>query len=58
MVGIKIRNRFNQNDKPIGISFRRKDPLAGDVIRTLFDNVSNETRDSKPRKSLQLLTFP
>ena len=23
MVGITIRNRVNQNDKPIGISFRR-----------------------------------
>jgi len=25
MVGITIQNQVNQNDKPIGISFRRKD---------------------------------
>jgi len=30
MVGITIQNRVNQNDMPIGISFRRKDQLAGD----------------------------
>ena len=35
MVGIKIQNRVNQNDKPIGISFRRKEQLAGDVIMSL-----------------------
>jgi len=28
-VGITIRNQVNQNDKPIGISFRRKDQLSG-----------------------------
>jgi len=32
MVGITIQNRVNQNDKPIAITFRRKDHLAGDVI--------------------------
>jgi len=32
MVGITIQNRVNQNDKPRGISFRRKDQLVGDVI--------------------------
>ena len=40
MVGIKIRNHVNQNDKTIGISFRSKDPLAGDVIWCVFDKVS------------------
>jgi len=29
MVGIIIKNQVNQNDKPIGISFRRKDQLSG-----------------------------
>ena len=29
MIGITIQNRVNQNDKPIGISFRLQDQLAG-----------------------------
>ena len=29
MVGITIQNRVNQNYKPIGISFRRKDHFCG-----------------------------
>jgi len=32
MVGMTIQNEVNQNDKPIGISFRRKDQLSADVI--------------------------
>ena len=40
MVGITIQNRGNQNDKPIGISFRRKDQLAADVILFLVQKVS------------------
>jgi hypothetical protein len=31
---------LNQNDKPIGISFRRKDQLSGDVIRSVFEKVA------------------
>ena len=40
MVGIMIHNQVNQNDKPIGMSFRRKDQLSGDVIWSLFGKVS------------------
>jgi len=40
MVGITIQNRENQNDKPIGISFRRKDQLEADVILSLVQKVS------------------
>ena len=40
MVGITIQNEMNQNDKPIGISFRRKDQLSGDVIWSVFEKVS------------------
>ena len=29
MVGITIQNRVNQNNKPIGISFRRKGAVGG-----------------------------
>jgi hypothetical protein len=39
-VGIRIRNQVNQNDKPIGISFRRKDQLSGDVIWSVFESVT------------------
>ena len=31
MVGITIQNEANQNDKAIGMSFRCKDQLSGDV---------------------------
>jgi len=40
MVGITIKNKVNQNDKPIGISFRRKDQLSGEVIWRVFEKVS------------------
>jgi len=40
MVGITIQNQVKQNDKPIGISFRRNDQLAGDVIWRVFKRVS------------------
>ena len=41
MVGITIQNQVNLNDKPIGISFRRKDQLSGEVIWSVFEKVSN-----------------
>jgi len=37
MVGITIQNQVNQNDKPIGISFRRKYQLSGEVIWSVFE---------------------
>jgi len=40
MVGITIQNRETQNDKPIGISFKRKDQVAGDVILSLIQKFS------------------
>jgi len=40
MLGLTIQIQVNQNDKPIGISFRRKDPLSGDVIWSVFEKVS------------------
>ena len=40
MVEITIQNEVNQNDKAIGISFRRKDPLSRDVIWSVFEKVS------------------
>jgi len=40
MVGITIQNQMNLNDKPIGISFRRKDHISGEVIWSVFEKVS------------------
>ena len=37
---LAIPNQVNQNDKPIGISFRRKDQLSGDVIWSVLERVS------------------
>jgi len=47
MVWITIQNRVNQNDKSIGIRFRRKDQLAGDMIWSVFEKVS-QSLDSTP----------
>jgi len=40
MVGITIQNQVNQNDKPNGISFRRKHQLSGEVNWSFFEKVS------------------
>jgi len=42
MVGMTIQNQVNQNDKPIGISFRRKDQLSADVKWSVFEKVPVE----------------
>jgi hypothetical protein len=36
MVGVAIRNEVNQSDKSIGISFRRRDQMSGEVIWNCF----------------------
>ena len=40
MVGIAIRNDVNLLDKPIGISFRRKDQLTDEVIWSVFSKAA------------------
>jgi len=45
MVGITIQNHVNLNDKPIRISFRRKDQLSGEVIWSVFEKVSHPMLD-------------
>ena len=40
MVGIAIHNESNQNDKPTGISFRRRDQLSVDAIWSVFEKVT------------------
>ena len=42
-VGMTIQNEVNQNDKPIGMSFRRKDQLSADVIWSVFEKVSQSS---------------
>jgi hypothetical protein len=45
MVGITIRNEVNQNNKPIGISFRRKDQLSGDVVCSVLEKVTQSNAE-------------
>jgi len=39
IIGITISNEVNVKDRPIGISFRRKDQIKGDVIWSVFEKV-------------------
>jgi hypothetical protein len=39
MVGLAIRNEVNQSDKPIGLSFKRRDQMSGDVIWRVLEKV-------------------
>jgi hypothetical protein len=39
MMGIAIHNEISQNDRPIGITFRRRDQLSGDMIWSMFEKV-------------------
>jgi len=43
MVGITIQNQVNQNDKPTGISFRRKTQLSGEVIWSVLEKVAHSS---------------
>ena len=40
MVGVDFHNKVNQSDRPIGISFRQRNQLSGDVIWSVFEKVS------------------
>jgi hypothetical protein len=40
MVGITIRNEVNEQDKPEGFSFRRKDQVSRDVIWNVLSRVA------------------
>jgi hypothetical protein len=40
MIGITISNEVNVKDRAIGISFRRKDQIARDVIWLVFEKVA------------------
>ena len=57
MAGITIQNLENQNDKLIGISFRRKDQLAADVILSLVQKVSQSNARFNALDKLIMTTF-
>jgi len=40
MIGITISNEVNVKNRAIGISFRRKDQITGDVIWSVFEKVA------------------
>jgi len=40
MVGVTISNEVNEQDKPIGISFIRKDELSEELIWSMFEKVA------------------
>jgi len=40
MVGITISNEVEEKDRTIGMSFRRKDQITGDVIWSMFEKVA------------------
>jgi hypothetical protein len=40
MVGLVVRNLEKEKDKPAGFSYRRKDQVSGDVIWSVFEEVS------------------
>ena len=44
MVVIAFHDEVNQNDKPIGISFRRRDQLSVDAVWSVFDVTQSNAR--------------
>ena len=40
IVGISIHNADNPQDKPIGLSFRRRDQISRDVLWSVFEKVT------------------
>ena len=55
MVGIAIHNESNQNDKPIGISFRRRDQLSVDAIWSVFERVTQSNSRFNAHDTLTVL---
>lgn len=52
MVEMTIQNGVNQNNKPIGNSFKRKDLLSVDVIWSVFEILSSLIPDLTPQTFL------
>jgi hypothetical protein len=54
MVGISIHNAGNQQDRPVGLSFRRMDQISRDVLWSAFEKV---TQSNARYQALDNLTF-
>jgi hypothetical protein len=54
MVGISIHNADNQQDRPVGLSFRRRDQISRDVLWSVFEKV---TQTNARYTALDTLTF-
>jgi G:T-mismatch repair DNA endonuclease (very short patch repair protein) len=54
MVGIQILNTVNSVDKPIGLSFRRKDQISLDVIMSLVGKVCQSNANFKSTDILSI----
>jgi hypothetical protein len=54
MVGISIHNADNQQDRPVGLSFRRRDQISRDVLWSVFDKV---TQSNTRYQALDTLTI-
>jgi hypothetical protein len=53
MVDISINNADNQQDRPIGLSFRRRDQISRDVMWSVFEKV---TQSNARYQALDTLT--
>jgi hypothetical protein len=54
MVWVAIRNEVNQSDKPMGLSFRRRDQISGDVIWSILEKM---TQSNSRFNALDTLTI-
>jgi hypothetical protein len=54
MVGVAIQNEVNQRDKPIGLSFRRRDQMSGDINWSVLEMV---TQSNSRFNALDTLTI-
>ena len=54
MVGIPTYNADNQQDRPIGLSFRRRDQISRDFLWSVFEKA---TQSNANYETLDTLTF-
>jgi hypothetical protein len=54
MVGMSIHNADSQQDRPIGLSFRRKEQISRDVLWNVFEKI---TQSSARYQALDTLMF-
>jgi len=58
MVGMTFQNQVNQTDKPIVISFRRKDQFSADVKWSVFEQVSQSNSRFNALDTLVVTVHP